>query len=89
LGGKLVLTSWNGFVAQAGQSFDLLDWGTTSGVFKSIDASGFMLAAGTQLDYSQLYSSGTISVTAVPEPESYLMLLAGLGLLAWRRRKTD
>lgn len=87
LGGKLVLTSWNGFVAQAGQSFDLLDWGTTNGVFKSIDAAGFMLAAGTRLDYSQLYSSGTISVTAVPEPESYALMLAGLGLLAWRRRK--
>lgn len=85
MGGKLVLTSWNGFVAQAGQSFDLLDWGTLSGTgsgtFKSIDASGFMLAAGTQLDYSQLYTSGTISVTAVPEPASYAMLLAGLGAL--------
>lgn len=85
MGGKLVLTSWNGFVAQAGQSFDLLDWGTLSGTgsgtFKSIDASGFMLAAGTQLDYSQLYTSGTILVTAVPEPASYAMLLAGLGVL--------
>jgi hypothetical protein len=86
LGGKLILLSWNGFEAQAGQSFDLLDWGTTSGTFKSIDASGFKLAAGTQLDYSQLYSSGTISVTAVPEPESYALMLAGLGLLAWRKR---
>jgi T5SS/PEP-CTERM-associated repeat protein len=86
LGGKLVLSSWNGFVAQAGQSFDLLDWGTSSGTFKSIDANGFMLAAGTRLDYSQLYSSGTISVTAVPEPESYALMLAGLGLLAWRKR---
>ncbi|MBT9494870.1 MAG: hypothetical protein IV107_21525, partial [Paucibacter sp.] len=42
MGGKLVLTSWNGFVAQAGQSFDLLYWGTLSGTgsgtFKSIDA---------------------------------------------------
>lgn len=89
LGGKLVLTSWNGFVAQAGQSFDLLDWGTTSGTFKSIDASGFLLAAGTQLDTSQLYKTGSISVTAVPEPESYALMLAGLSVLAWRRRQRN
>lgn len=89
LGGKLTLASWNGFVAQAGQSFDLLDWGTTSGSFKSIDASGFHHAAGTQLDFSQLYTTGTISVTAVPEPESFALLLAGLGVIGFvaRRRR--
>jgi len=87
LGGKLVLTSWNGFEAQAGQSFDLLDWGAVSGTFKSIDASGLKLAAGTQLDYSQLYTSGEIRVTAVPEPQTCALMLAGLGLLAWRRRR--
>ncbi|MBT9456701.1 MAG: PEP-CTERM sorting domain-containing protein [Burkholderiaceae bacterium] len=87
LNGTLKLTSWNGFVAQKGQSFDLLDWGTLTGTFADIDATGFKLAAGTALDYSQLYTSGTISVTAVPEPESYALMLAGLGLLAWRRRQ--
>lgn len=89
-GGKLILTSWNGFVAQAGQSFDLLDWASSSGTFKTIDASGLKLAAGTQLDYSQLYTTGTISVTAVPEPESYALLLAGLGVIGFvaRRRRS-
>lgn len=86
LGGKLVLTSWNGFEAQAGQSFDLLDWGSVSGTFKTIDATGFKLAAGTQLDYSRLYTTGEVWVTAVPEPRSYALMLAGLGFLAWRRR---
>jgi hypothetical protein len=34
---------------------------------------------------------GTFSVTAVPEPESYAMILAGLGLVGFmvRRRKND
>ncbi|MCV2370777.1 beta strand repeat-containing protein [Roseateles oligotrophus] len=89
LGGKLTLTSWNGFVAQAGQSFDLLDWGSNSGTFKSIDATGLTLADGTQLDFSQLYTNGTISVTAVPEPGSWALMLAGLGgvgFVARRRR---
>jgi hypothetical protein len=48
------------------------------------------LAAGTQLDYSQLYTSGVISVTvaAVPEPGTYALFLGGLltlGCLARRR----
>lgn len=90
LGGTLTLASWNGFVAQAGQSFDLLDWGTTSGSFKAIDASGLQLAAGTKLDFSELYTTGTVSVTAVPEPESYALLLAGLGVIGFvaRRRRS-
>lgn len=81
--------SWNGFVAQAGQHFDLLDWGSLSGQFETIDASGFKLAAGTKLDVSPLYTTGEISVAAVPEPGTYALWLAGLvgmGLVAWRRR---
>jgi T5SS/PEP-CTERM-associated repeat protein len=86
-GGTLTLTSWKGFVGQAGQHFDLFDWGSTTGSFASIDASGFKLAAGTQLDTSALYTTGEISVTAVPEPEHWAMLLAGLVGLAWRTRR--
>lgn len=90
LGGTLKLVSWNGFVAQAGQSFDLLDWGTVRGSFGTIDASGLQLAPGTTLDYSHLYTTGEIAVTAaVPEPSTYAMWLAGLSLVPWlvRRRR--
>lgn len=87
LGGTLKLVSWDGFVGQAGQTFDLFDWGTLTGRFDDIDDSGFVLAAGTMLDLSTLYADGAIRVAAVPEPETHALLLAGLGLVGWAARR--
>ncbi|ODU02847.1 MAG: hypothetical protein ABS89_05330 [Thiobacillus sp. SCN 63-1177] len=34
------------------------------------------------------FASGNVyNVTAVPEPDAWLMLLAGLGLIGWRARR--
>jgi probable HAF family extracellular repeat protein len=94
LGGTLKLASWNGFVAQTGQTFDLLDWGSVDGRFDSIDTSGLLLADGLQLDTSRLAVDGSFSVVAVPEAGTWAMLLAGLavltrrGCLSQRRRQT-
>jgi hypothetical protein len=86
LGGTLQLASWNGFVLEAGQSFDLLDWGSVSGSFDHIDASGLMLADGVRLDTSRLGLDGSIAITAVPEPQTWALLLTGLALAGLRRR---
>ena len=86
-GGTLTLVSWDGFTGQAGQRFDLFDWGSSSGSFSSIDASGLLLAGGTVLDTSRLYIDGSILISAVPEPTPAALLLAGIGVLGWLRRR--
>jgi len=37
-------------------------------------------------DADQWYGNGTFAVAAIPEPSVMALLLAGGGLLAWRRR---
>ena len=87
LDGTLKLLSWKDYTGQAGDRFDLFDWGTLSREFDAIDSTGFLLADGTTLDFSKLYVDGSVRVTAVPEPETYAMMLAGLGLVGWSARR--
>lgn len=86
-GGTLAVSEWNDFAPASGNVFDLLDWGSLSGSFSQVTLP--TLGDGLAWDTSRLYLDGTISVAAVPEPQAYAMVLAGLGLLAFstRRRK--
>jgi hypothetical protein len=88
-GGTLKLVAYGGFAPQAGQHFDLFDWGSSSGSFASIDTSAAALGDGLRWDLSQLYTTGEVGVLAaapVPELGSWALLLAGLGLMATLRR---
>ena len=87
-GGTLKLVTLDGFAPQAGESFDLFDWGSSQGHFANLDFALAPLAAGLAWDASQLYVDGSLQVAAVPEPATTTLLLAGLGvfhLLARRR----
>jgi hypothetical protein len=75
------------------QNFTLLassDQGARSGSFSQNvhagDEFGFSLCCSEH--YSLPFSAriSEFNVTSVPEPETYAMLLAGLGLLGWRMR---
>ena len=76
---------WNGWTAAAGQTYDLFDWNFLTGSFSSIALP--TLASGLVWNTSALYTAGVISVAAVPEPGTWMMLLAGLGLLGFAARR--
>jgi fibronectin-binding autotransporter adhesin len=81
-GGTLRLALSNGYVPSVGATFDLLDWGgPLTGSFTSLD-----LPAGITWNTSNLYTNGTLSVVAIPEPAALSLLLPGVILLTNIRR---
>lgn len=85
-GGTLQLSLLDGFAPQAGQRFDLFDWGRSSGQFGRLDLAAAPLAAGLRWDASRLYVDGSLAVAAVPEPAAWALWAGGLALLLGRRR---
>jgi hypothetical protein len=67
---------------QVGRKIHLFDW---SGVSPS---GAFTIGGPYTWDASQLYTSGDVTLTAVPEPASIGLILAGLlPVIAMRRSK--
>ena len=90
LAGTLKVSLIGGFSPTLGDSFDILDWGTLSGTFSTLQlpALGNNLAWNT----SQLYTSGVISVTTVPEPAAavlFAMLAPALLAVSMRRHNSQ
>jgi hypothetical protein len=82
-GGDLTLTLLSGFVPVPGDAFDLLDTTTFAGGFSTIHTP--VLPDGSAWDFSAFESTGVVMVV-VPEPSTAVLMLAGAGLLAARRR---
>lgn len=92
LAGDLDVMLWNGFSAVAGDSFDIVSATNLSGGFDALNLA--TLGAGLVWNVDYLYDqdlAGTdyvrLSVQAVPEAETYAMMLAGLGLVGWAAKR--
>ncbi|MES2598695.1 MAG: autotransporter-associated beta strand repeat-containing protein [Verrucomicrobiota bacterium] len=89
-GATLKLDNPNAVAFQAGDMFRLFDWtgtGTRTGTF-TVDGSALNLTPGLSVDTTNLYSTGTISITttSIPEPGRTMLLMLGLAAMLRRRR---
>ena len=86
--GKLTLSTAGSFQAGLGSFYNVFRATSgITGIFSSIDSTAFALAPGARLDMSNLYTTGTLAVVAVPEPATWLSLGAGLLLIGARARR--
>ena len=70
------------FAPSAGSSFDLLDWGSLSGTFCTIQLP--TLSGGLQWNTSQLYTTGVISV-ALPGDFNGNGIVDAADYVVWRK----
>ena len=69
LGGTLAVSLINGFTPAAGNTFDILDWGSLAGTFSVLQLP--TLAGLLTWDTSHLYTTGVLSVAAAGLPGDY------------------
>jgi hypothetical protein len=85
IGGVLAVSLIGGFVPGAGTMFDILDWGSLSGTFSSLQLP--TLPVTYSWDTSQLYTSGVLSVVGVGIPGDYNNngVVDGADYVLWRK----
>ncbi len=76
-GSELKLSLLNGYTPNEGDAFDIMNFGSLSGVFTTYDLP--VLPGGESWDLDDLYQNGTLSV--VPEPAALAMLLTTLAAI--------
>jgi hypothetical protein len=75
----LNVSLYGGFVPEAGQRFDILNWGSLSGTFATLNLP--TLTTGLNWDVSQLYTTGELVVHGPPTTQQVPVPNWALGLL--------
>jgi fibronectin-binding autotransporter adhesin len=85
LSGTLLVSLINGFNPAAGNSFDILEWGSLSGTFSSIQLP--TLAGGLQWNTSNLYTTGVLSidVAGIPGDFNHNGIVDAADYVVWRK----
>jgi hypothetical protein len=78
LGGSLEVLLYGGFNPDAGDTFDILNWGSLTGMFDFLVMP--TLLGDLFWDTSSLYTTGELSVGSAPVPEPGTVALLGLGV---------
>ncbi len=82
LAGSINVTTIGGYVATNGTTIDFLDWGTLNATgfnLANLNLTGATTEPGTNWDTSSFLTNG--SITVVPEPSTYAMMIVGAGML--------
>jgi len=87
LAGTLEVSLLDGFTPELGDSFDMLELGSVTGTFDEIQLPE--LGGGLAWDLANLYDSGTLAVTSVPEPATFLLLLVSTVGIVFRVRRSS
>jgi len=92
-GSYFTLTLGTGFSATVGQQFAIIiDSGTRTGTFTGLSEGGTISTDGYTFSasYTSTYGGGAndfvLTTTAVPEPQTFALMFAGLGMLLGGRR---
>jgi autotransporter-associated beta strand protein len=83
LGGSLQVVLTQSFTPDAGNSFDILDWGSMSGTFASMQLP--TLPGGLTWNTSQLYTTGTLPVGGVLGDYNYNGVVDTPDYVVWRK----
>jgi hypothetical protein len=76
----------NGFTPGLRDRFDLLTWGSLDGTFDKVVVSGLQGSYGIHYNVNGFQLEAF--TTAVPEPETYALMMYGLaGFALWARRR--